>query len=349
MRLSAVLFAALILSSLAGGPVLAQTPVTAPDTMTVRGRFLYSAAGERVILRGVNEMMVWSADPTGERILPEIARTGANAVRIVTTPAFSAHDLDAVLGNAIANGMIPIAECHAATGKWDKLPECVAYWTRSDIVSVIRAHQRWVLVNIANEAGDQVAAADFLLGYQDAISRIRGAGVEVPLVIDGSEWGREYAMLLDSWAPLNAFDPRHAIVVSAHSYWIGTEDERKAPYRLIIERVMRHQIPFLLGEGPTPSGWDCQESPYQWAMTELDRAEIGWLAWSWGAVRNGDCREQNGFDITEDGQFGRWRSEAGEMLMVGHPASITATSRRPCSIANAGANCVRPESDGDGQ
>jgi len=88
------------------------------DTMTVNGRFLYTAAGERVVLRGVNEMFSASSDSTGKYTLPEIAKTGANAVRIMTQPSYPATSLDAIIRNTIANGMIPIVECHAATGKW---------------------------------------------------------------------------------------------------------------------------------------------------------------------------------------------------------------------------------------
>jgi len=320
--------------------------VAASDTMTVRGRFLYTAAGERVVLRGVNEMFSHSPDPTGVRTLPEIAKTGANAVRIMTTPDYSARNLDAILTHAVRNGMIPIAECHAATGKWEKLGNCVAYWTRPDIAAVIRHHQRWALVNIANEAGTQISSADFLAGYHDAIARLRAAGIAVPLVIDGSDWGKEYAMLLDSWAPLNAADPRHAVMVSAHSYWVGTEEERKRPYRTIITRVVREDIPFLLGEGPTSAGWDCKASPYRWAMRALQDAQIGWLTWSWGMVPNGDCRAENRYDVTDGGRFGHWKSDAGAALMVSDPASVRNTSRRPCSIRNAGAKCVRPERPG---
>ena len=331
---------ALIASVLCVTPVSATAIAVPAGTMTVHGRFLYTAAGERVVLRGVNEMFSSSPDPTGERTLPEIAKTGANAVRIMTQPRYSAANLDAIIRNTIANGMIPIVECHAATGNWEKLGDCVAYWTRSDIATVIRRHQRWVLVNIANEAGKEVSENDFLAGYSNAITRIRSVGINVPLVIDGSDWGKEYRKLLDSWAPLNLADPRHAIIVSAHSYWVGTEEERKRPYREIIARVTSDDIPFLLGEGPTAAGWDCKPSPYRWAMSELQRAEIGWLTWSWGMVPNGDCHEKNRYDVTNGGKFGAWKSDAGKVMMISDPASIRKTSHRPCSIAN-GFSCVR--------
>ena len=314
------------------------------ETMEVEGRHLYTAAGERVVLRGVNEMFPISKDPTGSWVMAEIAKTGANAVRIFTLTNFPAEDLDKAIGNAVANGMIPIPECHDATGKWERLQDCVGYWTRPDVAKVIKRHRKWVLLNIANEAGADVGREAFVAAYRSAISQIRSAGIDVPLVIDGSGWGQEYRMLLDSWSELNAHDPQRMVIVSAHSYWIGTEAERKAHYRYIVDKVTRENIPFILGEGPTPSGYDCTASPYRWALTELARAEIGWLAWSWGLAPNGDCKEANRYDMMHGGIFGRWKSEAGEAIAITHPASIRNSSRRPCSIPNAGADCVRPSS-----
>jgi mannan endo-1,4-beta-mannosidase len=310
-------------------------------TMRVEGRHLYTAAGERVVLRGVNEMISISKDRTGSWVMGEIAKTGANAVRIFALTNYPAADLDKAIGNAVANGMIPIPECHDATGKWEKLQECVGYWTRPDIAEVIKRHRKWVLLNIANEAGATVSRKAFVEGYRSAIGQIRAAGIDVPLVIDGAGWGQEYRILLDSWAELNAHDPQKKVVVSAHSYWIGTEAERKEHYRYIIDKVTRENVPFILGEGPTPSGYNCSASPYEWALTELGRAEIGWLAWSWGLVPNGDCREANRYDMTHGGIFGRWKTEAGERIAISHPMSISNTSRRPCSIPNAGAECVK--------
>lgn len=314
------------------------------ETMYLQGRHLYTAAGERVVLRGVNEMFAWADDRTGSWILPEIAKTGANGVRIVTTTAFSPEELDAVIRNSIANGMIPMPECHSATGRWDRLQQCVDYWARPEIAEVINRHQRWVLLNIANEAGDgSVTAEEFVSRYRAAITQIREAGIRVPLVIDGADWGKEYRNLLASWPALNEHDPHRAIIVSAHTYWIGTEEQQKDNYRYIIDQVTQKDIPFIIGEGPTSAGWNCKESPYAWAMTELERAQIGWLTWSWGAMRNGDCRDPGRFDMTTDGRFGNWKEDWGRLMAVDHPASIRNTSRRPCSIPNAGANCVGRE------
>lgn len=310
-------------------------------TMYVDGRFIYSAAGEKVILRGVNEMMVWSSDPSGSWVFEEIAKTGANSIRIVGTLDYSPEDLEGAISNSIQNGMIPMPECHSATGDFDKLQDCVDYWLRPEITEIINRYEKWVLLNIANEAGDiNVTQEEFLEGYTSAITQLRDAGIRVPLVIDGTDWGKEYVYLLDSWETLQNHDPENGIIVSAHTYWIGTEEEQKADYQYIFDTVTDRNIPFIIGEGPTPSGYDCKSSPYEWAMSELEKHEIGWLAWSWGLVQNGDCNDPPRFDITEGGYYGNWKTDSGYQIAVGHEASIQNTSRRPCSIPNAGENCV---------
>jgi mannan endo-1,4-beta-mannosidase len=346
LAVAALVLSGVVLAACPGDAIgtAGDSPAPARETMYLEGRHLLSAAGERVVLRGVNEMFVWSSDRRGTTTMAEIAKTGANAVRIVTTPAgTSADDLDALLDNAIRNGLIPMPECHLATGKWELLPACVDFWARPEIAAVINRHRAWTLLNIANEAGaTAIPGPEFVAAYQAAITRIRAAGITVPLVIDGSSWGQEYRILLDSWKALNAHDRRRSVIVSAHTYWNGTEEARKEHYRYIIDRVTREGIPFVVGEGPTPSAWDCTESPYGWALEELQKAEIGWLAWSWGLARNGDCREPapGRYDMTDGGRFGDWKTEYGRLTAVDHPASIRNTSRRPCSIPNPGEQCV---------
>jgi mannan endo-1,4-beta-mannosidase len=338
MRFHLAAAAALLLQ-----PVAAHAqPKSASPTMQVAGRHLYTAAGERVVLRGFNEMFGFSENPRGTGIIEEIAKTGANGLRIVTTAKSDPSDWDVAVSSAVANGMVPMVECHSATGKWEQLHLCVDYWLRPDVVATLKKHERWLLLNIANEAGNIVSREDFVSGYTDAIKRLRAAGLRMPLIIDGTKWGQEHDMLLDEADTFTAADPLRNVMVSSHAYWVGTEDERKAHYTSIIRRTLAENIPFVMGEGPQPAGYDCSASPYQWAMTELNKAEIGWLTWSWGMMPNGDCKQNSAFDVTKDGKFGNWKTEFGRMVSIAHPASISRTSRRPCSIPNAGSKCVRP-------
>jgi mannan endo-1,4-beta-mannosidase len=125
----------------------------------VQGRHLYDRFGNQVILVGVNKMVIWT-DRDGLPAFPEIAKTGANVVRIVWLTEGSAKELDFAITNAYNNKLIPMVDCHDSTGKWDMLSVCVDYWVRSDIVEVLKKHQEYLLINIANEAGKGVVPAD---------------------------------------------------------------------------------------------------------------------------------------------------------------------------------------------
>ena len=46
-------------------------------------------------------------------------------------------------------------------------------------------------------------------------------------------------MLLDTWDEFNEHDPENAIIVSAHTYWNGTQEERKEAYRYIFDKVLK--------------------------------------------------------------------------------------------------------------
>ena len=85
----------------------------------VQDRFLYSKDNEKVILRGINHMFIWT-DREGKTI-PEIAKTGANCVRIVWNTRGRVSDLDNIITQCISNGMIPIPEIHDTTGNLDRL------------------------------------------------------------------------------------------------------------------------------------------------------------------------------------------------------------------------------------
>ncbi|MEO5592379.1 MAG: hypothetical protein ABIR15_02465 [Chitinophagaceae bacterium] len=77
----------------------------------VDGRFLYTSNGEKIILRGINKMNVVT-EPTGVNSFPEIAKTGANSVRIMWA-AFGGGgiQLDTVIGNCIKNKCSPLLKC----------------------------------------------------------------------------------------------------------------------------------------------------------------------------------------------------------------------------------------------
>ncbi len=107
---------------------------------TVKGTMLTDPRGETIVLKGVNKMSVFDEqDPDGATYFPEIAKTGANSVRIVWQSYYSngsasnVSQLDALIQNCIDAHMIPIVEVHDATCAWDALDGVVNYWLRTDM------------------------------------------------------------------------------------------------------------------------------------------------------------------------------------------------------------------------
>jgi len=301
----------------------------------VDGRFLYSPLGEKVILRGVNEMSCWvEEDPTGKIYLPEIAKTGANSVRLTLVNSTSAEQIDSLITNCLQNNMIPIPENHSATGLWNNLQEVVDWWCQPDIINVIKKHERYILVNIANEAGDwNVTEEQFRSSYSSAISQLRSAGIKTPLMIDASGWGQDINILQSTWKQLLEVDPLRNLIFSVHMWWTDSTDTARVINE--ISESVEIGIPLLVGEfahkGP---GCKCC-IPYQIILEECKKNEIGYLAWSWGAVGNQDCVEMS---MTCDGTFEtlgrgidceRGDNSWGWEVAINSPFSILNTSVRP--------------------
>ncbi len=307
-------------------------PLSAEGVITVKGRHIYDPCGEVLIMRGVNEMFIWSSDVTGELTMPEIARTGANTVRIVWVTDASndnatADNLDKALQNAIDNKMFPMPELHDATGRLDRVPALVDYWTRPDIVEILKKHEEYLLLNIANEAGDHnVTASEFREVYAHAIARIRATGLRCPLVIDASGWGQDITILQETGPWLLEQDPERNLIFSVHTWWI---DDDGSTDRIIneLQRSVDMELPLIVGEF-APMGVKCKEwFDYKTLMEECQRHGIGWLAWSWGLARNGDCELMDMTGGEKRGTFEGLHSW-GKEVAVTDPNSIINTSVR---------------------
>ncbi|HOM01360.1 MAG TPA: discoidin domain-containing protein [Acetivibrio sp.] len=293
----------------------------------VQGRFLYDKYGEKVILYGVNEMSIWG-DIDGDVALPEIRKTGANAVRLVWSITGPARKLDILLYNCRLNNMIPIIEVHEATGEWQKLPMIVDYWVRPDVFEVLKKHQEYLIINIGNEVGAQVSESDFKTGYETAIKRMREAGIHVPLMIDGSDWGKDINILQATGPYLIDADPDKNLLFSVHMWWPymwGYSDQKVIDE---IKESVEMGLPLVVGEfGHQWEEHEMGKIPYKTIMEECYKNEIGYLAWSWGPGN----QPQTFLDMTTDGTFDTLRGWGLEVCVT-DPYSIKNIAVRPASM-----------------
>lgn len=279
-----------------------KTPPDSKETFTVSGRFLMDPCGDQVILKGVNKMSVFDEiDPNGESYFPEIAKTGANSVRIVWQRVYSngtstnLTQLESLIQNCMAGKMIPIVEMHDATCDLNGLNAVVNYWTSAPVLALVKKYEHAILVNIANEAGDYTVTADqFVTAYKGAITQLRNAGINAPLIIDAPDCGKNLEVVVPVASQLVQHDPLHNIMISAHPYWSKVAGATPAFIASQLTAAEDNDVPLLLGEVAAYGGWpgdgvdetkSCStegEVNYATLLTEAAVHNVGWMLWEWG-------------------------------------------------------------------
>jgi mannan endo-1,4-beta-mannosidase len=290
----------------------------------VKGRTIFDGTGAEFIIRGVNKMIVW-LDPDGEPSFREIAKTGANAARIVwTIKDGTVEGLGLAVENCIRRKMVPIIEIHDFTGAWDAavFKAATAYWTSPAMLSLIKKYEKFLIINYGNEIGsDRVSHAEFKKRYSAAIRRMRRSGIRVPIMIDAAAWGTGMDYIYKNWKYLTAKDPRKNLIFSVHMWW---NDGNARRVKEAVQNAEKLKIPMVVGEfalaGIDNKGLIC----YETIITECNRARTGWLAWEWGPGN----LHGNLMDMTKDGKFATLWGWAKEVCLDS-PYSIKNTAIRP--------------------
>ena len=303
-------------------------------SMKVKGRHLYDSCGEKVILRGANHMTVWvDWDGTPRDGLPtytEMAKSGANAVRIVWTTEEDTKpaELDRAITNAIKNKMIPMVELHDMTCQWSTagIQKLTDFWISPEIVSVIKKHERYLLINFGNEiGGNDVSDADFKKEYTSAITQMRNAGIHVPIIIDGTKCGQDIDILQRVGPSLVESDPDKNLMFSVHIWWT---DNSRTRIKSEIKESVAMELPLIVGEFASVAV-DCTTPiQYKTIMDQSKVNEIGYFPWSWGPQNK--CGVHS---MSKDNTYENLRSWGSQVLKM-HSGSIKKTSVIPYSIQN---------------
>lgn len=296
-----------------------QDAAPARPTSYVKGRHLYDRCGEKVVLRGANAGIAFPSDPQAKH-LAQLAQTGANAVRLTFRDKYNKsgpQEVDTALSEAIKQRMIPIPALWDATGDWSMLGFCVDFWTQPEMVKVLKKHEAYTLLNIANEAGDgSVTDAQFRQEYTQAIQKVRAAGLRMPLVIDAANWGRGEDYILNNAQHLLQQDPEHNLLFSWHP-WDTKQPQNR--YDQAIDGSIAKDICMIIGEFSSLGVNYNDPIDYAYIMQVAQKKQIGWLWWWWYG--------QDQHSLTTDGTFGNW-ANVGQEVCVTSADGIQSTSVR---------------------
>jgi mannan endo-1,4-beta-mannosidase len=259
----------------AAKPVAAPVEALKPSSghYQVKDGVLYDPCGQRVVLRGVSRMFEYQ-DPQGVA-MPQIAKSGANVVRIFWQTDKPASALEPLIIRAVKNKLIPMIELHDATGDWNKMSVIKKWWAAADTIAVVKRHNGRLLLNIANEAGgDSIPVGTFAPVYNEIIAGLRKAGITAPAVVDAARWGRDASGLLDAAPTILKADPQHNVIFSWHVYE-GTPANIDAAFA----RAASLKVDLIVGEfGPKSPGACSNSVPWQYLIGAAQKKKVGWLA-----------------------------------------------------------------------
>ncbi|NJM19230.1 MAG: glycoside hydrolase family 5 protein [Richelia sp. SL_2_1] len=299
------------------------------NTFYTKGKFLYDSLGNKIILRGINLPLLddWNFPQTDK--LTELAKTGANAVRIqwyknygqVDRPNYSIADLDKFLTKCKANRIIPIVFLGDLTCKSDVNllnSELIPWWTSQPVLSVLKKHQKYLIINLANELGvyrwsnnPTTALNSFKDAYKNAIAKIR-QHLQVPIMIDAPDCGMSIEVFTKIGKELTNSDRSRNLLFSGHAYWAGYNG---IPH---LKTAIDANLPIVFGEIANKQDENINNSTsycyydldgtgknhapqnnftYQKLLPILKQQQIGWFAWSWWKDR---CTERQ---MAENGDF----------------------------------------------
>ena len=195
-------------------------PAASAQGFYVSGKSLKDPNGNNFYPRGINNPHIWF-DTDAYNVLGNLASRKTNCIRIVWSRSGSAARLDQILQRIADLKMVPMVELHDGTGSNNAgdLTANANYYVRSDVLAVLKKHQRYVLINVANEWSNYTKTAyDWKEAYKSPITILRNAGIVSPIVVDNPNYAQNYSAGIQYGQELENYDPRHSILLSVHMY-----------------------------------------------------------------------------------------------------------------------------------
>jgi mannan endo-1,4-beta-mannosidase len=293
-------------SSVASISVVCTNSAISTNYLKTSGAQLLDAAGNAVVLRGVNVPVFKSgyADDLVQ-VVAAVKASGSNAARIVwwSTPPqgttqYTIANLEEAIRTVAHSGMLPIVELHDATC-YLALPQASCndatifnnritnFWIRQDVMAILQKYQGYLIVNLANEWGrlpsEDGDASAFTNHYATVIQTVRnawnGAGLSnIPLMVDapnggsysGAFLGQHISGATNGQHLINS-DPGHNVLLSTHAYWPTSEGHTDNSISQRLEALANSGLPFVLGEVGSNANGSCgatDEVPWRTIMNK---------------------------------------------------------------------------------
>jgi len=326
-----------------------------------------------------------------QHYIDEVAATGANAVRIpwytsgqnwrdipgpqtngtpgtVDGYVTNGH-LSNIIAYCISKQLVPILSIHdddyiTCKDNWAYFNSTVMdFWTSQEVLNLIETNRSQLIINLANEfdyvrwGGNQASELNtFKTNYLAAVSTLRNAGVNVPIMIDAPDCGQSSTELLSVAEEMNTADSRHNLIFSSHAYWYGYANSLSQVQTKLNEAAATN-VCFVLGEvatnqdgdNPGECGFYNLATLYPQILTEACSRNIGWLAWTF----NFDCSSDRqmsatssssnlgvfGNDIVFNTNYGlKSTNGCGAVLPSGNTNAISTTGLNDVQISPNPAN-----------
>jgi mannan endo-1,4-beta-mannosidase len=202
-RKPTTLAGAAVLALLTSLLVLVQ-PAHAAVGLHVSGTRILEAGGDDFAMRGVNHPHVWFTNQT--QSFADIKSFGANTVRVVLGSGQRwgpSTDVADVIELCKQNRLICVLEVHDTTGFGEEgaaasLEQAATYWINQ--ADALRGQENYVVINIGNEpfGNNQQVSATWATATSTAtaINRLRDAGLDHLIMVDGPMWGQDWQNIM---------------------------------------------------------------------------------------------------------------------------------------------------------
>lgn len=265
------------------GVAAGAVPAYAATGIHVSGQAVLEGNGKSFMMRGTSEPHAWYAGNTATDLGWQHGWR-ANTVRVVLSGGRwtknSASDVAGVISSCKSNKLICLLEDHDTTGYGEasgaySLSSAADYWI--GIKSVLQGQESYVVVNIGNEPYGNNNIANWTGDTKSAVSKLRNAGINNALVVDGPNWGQDNnGVMKNNAASVESADPQHDVIFSVHMYSQYSSASTITSY---LNTFKSNNLPLIVGEFASKDNYgDINEDAI---MSAAHSTGYGMLGWSW--------------------------------------------------------------------